>query len=324
MGTIYEWTFFLALGLLAIVITVFVFAVSLLGRALEAAAESEKKKLGERRDKNAREMAAIRRKISKAERKGQVSKGLIRKLQKELKKLEERDEKDEKELGKIRKAPKLLTVKGGVVPCGGCLLAALVLSGSAWYVSDIQIFDGVIPVLIWIPGLAAVGYTISRIYQCLKVIEGVAITSEEAALKRTVEAFKIAQKELEEEKKPGLELEFKGKEFPLHVKADSEVKLPLELFIHKGEFAEDVAVHICAPPGFSFPKEDTYTLDSDYDYPNYICLGWILTSRLIGGLQMARTITIKSPPSKGSFKIVYYIFCRGFRSKATEREVIVE
>ena len=67
MGVIYQLTFFLALGLLAIVVTIFVFAVSLLGRAMESARESEKEKTKERRTNNAKEMAAIKKEIEEAE-----------------------------------------------------------------------------------------------------------------------------------------------------------------------------------------------------------------------------------------------------------------
>lgn len=314
MGVIYQLTFFAALALLAIVITIFVFAISLLGRAMEAAAKTEKEKLLERKENNAKAMADIKKKIDEAE--GQIPKGLT----KQLEKLEKRDREFERELAKIRKTPELLTVKGGVVPAASWLLGALILNGGAWGLSGMQNFA---PITLWILGLAAIGYSIFRIYQSLKVIESVAVTSEEAALKRTVEAFKIAQKALEEERKPGLNLIFKGKEFPLHVKAGSEVSLPLVLSILKGDFAEDVSVYVGASEGFDFLREDTLTLPSDHDYPNCICMAWNV-GRLIKGLIARKTITIKSPPTVGSFNMFYYIVCKGFRTEPAELEIIVE
>lgn len=322
MGVIYQLTFFLALGLLAIVITIFVFAVSLLGRAMEAAAKSEQEKLAERRENNAKEMAAIKAEIEKAEASGQIPTGLTRKL----KKLEKRDKKFDKELGKIRGSPKLLTVKGGVVPIGVCLLVAISLTGVAWYfwyLYTIDIFIWIDPVFIWIVGLAAILYSIFRIYRTLKTIESVAITSEEAALKKTVEAFKIAQKELEEERRPELKLTLKDKKFPLHVKADSEVPLNLSLYISKGDFAEDVDIHICLPPGFGFPNLVTYTLGPEHDYPNYIGTTWE-KPEVIKGEIYNKSINIKTPPTAGSYKIVFYKLCRGFAAEPVEQEIIVE
>ena len=250
MGIVYQLTFFLALGLLAIVITIFVFAVSLLGRAMEAAAKSEKEKLAERKENNAKEMTAMKKEIEEAEANGQIPRGMIRKL----KKLEKRDKKFGKELSKIRRAPELLTVKGGVLPVGSCLLGALILNGGAWYLSNGQIFSWIIPVLIWILGLVATGYSISRIYQCLKTIESVAITSEESALKRTVEAFKIAEKELEEEKKPELALAFEGKQPPFHVEAEAETSLTINIRLSSGDVARKPEVILVAPPDFEFLK----------------------------------------------------------------------
>lgn len=320
MGGIYQLTFFLAVTLLAIVITIFVFAVSLLGRAVEVASREQEKTTREQKDATEREIAEMQKQISALMKKKRIGQEL-RELEKRLKQLRKQDKNFEKKLSRIGSMPELLRVKGAVIHPGISLGIALTLTGVAWYLSSIGI--PTVPAIIWGLGLAAIGYSIYRIYRSLKVVESVAITSEEAALKRTVEAYKIAQKELEEEKKPELQLTFRGKEFPLHVKADSEVSLPLELRMRKGNFAEDVSVHIIASPGFDFLGLKSYTLDSDHDYPNYIGIKWEV-GKVVKGLVVRNTITIKSPLTAGSFDIVYYIFCRGCRAEPVEREIIVE
>ena len=322
MESIYQLTFFLALGLLAIVVTVFVFAISLLGRAIEVAAKEQEKTTKDQKDAIEIEITEILKQISSLQKKKSIGKEL-QELEKSLKKLRKQDEKSVRKLGRIVKAPELLTVKGGVLPVGSCLLGALTLSGVAWYLSNGQVFSWIIPTVIWLVAFAGTGYSIFRIYQSLKVIESVAITSEQVALLREVEAFKTALRVFEEEKKPELRLTFKGKKFPLHVKVDLEVSLPLDLGIHKGDFAENVKVYISASPGFDFPGEDTSTMPSDFDYPNYIYMIWNV-GEIIKGLVTHNTITIKSPPRVGSFNIVYWIFCKGFRTKPTELEIVVE
>jgi hypothetical protein len=324
MGTLYEWTFFLTLGLLAIVITIFVFAVSLLGKALETAAESEKKKLAERRYKNAREMAAIREKIRKAERRGQLSRGLIRQLQKELKKLEKRDEKDEKELGRIRGAPTLLTVRGGVVPCGSCLLAAAVLTGIAWYLSTIKNFNLGYSVFTWILGIAAISYTTYRIYHCLKVIEDVAIISEEATLRKQVEALKVAERELEEEKRPKLVLFFEGEEPPFHIKSGAQKKIEISVAVIQGDIARKSMAMFFAPPGFEFPKMTTWVQPKYKD----IVGGYTCTEIELGdvrrGVNQPGHINIKTPSGSGRLTLYYKLTGEGFDSGYKEFEIIVE
>jgi hypothetical protein len=337
MGVVYQLTFFLALGLLAIVVAVFVFAVSLLGRALEAAAKSEREKLAERRKNNERAMAAIRRKIREAERKGQVSKGLIRQLQRELKKLGKGDKKDEKELGKIRRAPKLLTVKGLVVPVGVSLLVALIFNGVAWYfwyLSTLDVFWDIYlpfgffiriePVFIWIVSLAAILYSIFWIYLSLKVVESVAITSEEAALRKTVEAFKIAQKELEKEKKPELTLEFGGDQPPFHIKSGSQKTIVTELGLVRGDVAKRPEVYFLAPPGFNFPKRKTWVQAEEKE-----TVGGYLTTQFEledfkRGVTQRKKIIIKAPSSSGKFTFYYRITAEGFDSSYEEFEVVVE
>ncbi len=320
MGVVYQLTFFLAVALLAIVITIFVFAVSLLGRAMEAAATSERGKLTERKENNTKEMAAIRKEIEEAEASGQIPKGLTRKLEK----LEKRDREFDKELSIIRKAPELLTVKGGVVPSASWLLGALILSGVAWYLSNIQIFIWIIPVLVWVVSFAAIGYSISRIYQSLKVIESVAITSEEEAERRLAAAVKVAMKEVEEEKKPKLGLKFYGEELPLRMKSNSEKEVEVRLKIVQGDESIGTLLYFAAPPGFDFPGEKTYTQDAGHPtVPNYVTLSMQLPN-IKRGLDQPVQFTIKAPPRKGSFDLCYRIVCSGFDSGENWFKVVVK
>ncbi|MBA7650000.1 hypothetical protein ES703_57800 [subsurface metagenome] len=317
MGVIYQLTFFLALGLLAIVVTIFVFAVSLLGRAMESARESEKEKTKERRTNNAKEMAAIKKEIEEAE--GQIPKGLTRKLEK----LEKRDKKFGKELNEIRTAPELLTVKGGVVPSSASLLGALIVTGAAWYLSNIQIFTWIVPVLIWILGLVAIGYSISRIYQSLKVIESVAITSEEAALLRETEALKIAFGELEEEKKPKLELLFGDEQPPFHIESGAQMTIEFRLGLTQGDIARKPIVYFFAPPGFDFPGMRTWLQSKDVGKVG----GYITTRDELNdcreGITQSSKITVKAPSDKGSFNLWYRANCEGFPGEMETVEIIV-
>ncbi len=319
VGIVYQLTFFLALGLLAIVITIFVFAVSLLGRAMEAAAKSEKEKLAERKENNAKEMTAMKREIEEAEASGQIPRGMIRKL----KKLEKRDKKFGKELSKIRRAPELLTVKGGVLPVGSCLLGALILNGGAWYLSNGQIFSWIIPVLIWILGLAAIGYSISRIYQCLKTIESVAITSEEAALKRTIESFKIAQKELEEEKKPKLALTFRDKKPPLHIEAGAEKEIKIGLILTSGDIARKPQVMFFVPKGFDLPDRETLVQPEHVKNVGGHISTEISFSDCRKGINLAGSVTIKAPSKKDTYSLWYQITAENFVGPDEEFKVIV-
>lgn len=318
VGTVYQLTFFVALGLLAIVITIFVFAVSLLGRAMEAAAKSEKEKLAERKENNAKEMIAMKKEIEEAEASGQIPRGMIRRL----KKLEKRDKKFGKELSKIRRAPELLTVKGGVLPVGSCLLGALILNGGAWYLSNGQIFSWIIPVLIWILGLAAIGYSIYGIYRCLRVIESVAITSEQAALLRETEALKRTFRELEEERRPVLQLEFEDKP-PLRVDTQSERLIEYRVHLSGGDIARDARIAFWFQPNFEYVDE-VKPLPAPYsEYKDYVS-AYFKLGDIQRPLGKKHKLKVKAPSEARRYTAAYKLYCEGYYSDFIEFEIIVE
>jgi len=327
MGVIYQLTFFLALGLLAIVVTVFVFAISLLGRAIEVAAKEQEKTTKDQKDAIEIEIAEILKQISSLQKKKSIGKEL-QELEKSLKKLRKQDEKFARKLGRIVKAPELLTVKGGVVPPASYLLGALILSGGAWYLANIQlpltIPAWIIPTVIWLVAFAGIGYSIFRIYQSLKVIESVAITSEEAALKRTVEAFKMAEKELEEERRPEVTLRILSVSFPLTLQPDSEKELTLEMRLQRGDYLENMEVFLIVPPDFSFPSVKSFRkLPSDHLYPRFPYISHKF-ERIVPGMIYTWTYKIKSPTIPGKYPLIHSIVGQGMKAKELKKEIIVK
>lgn len=326
MGVVYQLTFFLALGILAIVTTIFVFAISLLGRAIEVASKEQEKATREQKNATENEITKIQKQISALMKKERIGREL-KELEKKLKQLRKQDKKFEKKLRRIETAPELLRVKGAVIHPSIFLGIALTLVGVAWYLSSIKI--PTVPIIIWGLGLAAIGYSIYRIYCSLKVVESVAITSEEAALRREIEAYKIAQKELEEERTPVLALLFETTKFelmkyPLHVKANSELDLILRLRMLQGNYAEEVEVHLAVPHDFSFPNEGHITaLSPDTGFVDYIDFVWE-RGEVKRGMTYRKGLTIKMPTKTGNYNFVYWIFGRGFYTDPTELEVIVE
>jgi hypothetical protein len=319
MGTIYQLTFFLALGLLAIVIAVFVFAVSLLGRAMETAARDEQAKLAERKDRNAEAIVAIKEDIAEIESGNKIPKRLTR----QLKKLQSQNDKFEKELGKIRKAPDSLTASGGVFhPCA-FLLIALVLSSIAWYLSTIANVEWMIPLFIWILSLVAIGYSTYRICISLNVIQDVAITSEEAWIKKTVEAFKIAEKELEDERKPQLELYFPDEQPPFHIEAQSEIRINYNLRITRGNIAKNVSIAFWLQPKLEF-VDTVKPLPAPYSpYKDYAsAIFSVLDIRASMGRNLH--LKVKAPSETGNYIIAYKLYFDGYYSDFKEFKLIVE
>ena len=316
-GIIYQLTFFLVLGLLAIVVTIFVFAVSQVGRATESASREQQDILLGQKEAKGQQIEEIQQQLEEAKEAGQLDES---KLLAELQNTKEKITGYDAQLKHLQERIILIRRRGAVVWPGAFFLAALVLTILASGLAESQ---NLVALPLWIISIGALVFGGFRVFRTLGAIEEVTITSKEA-MEKLPEVVKAALMALEEEKKPELSLIFRDKEFPLHMKADSEVSLQLALEVYKGEFAEDIAIHICAPPGFDFPDQDKYVLTADHAYPNYVATIW-RKDRAIRGLTHMNTVTMKAPSKKGTFKIAYYIFCRGFWTPTpTELEVIVE
>lgn len=317
MENVYQLTFFLALGILAVVVTIFVFAVSLLGRAMEDAAKREKAMKAEMKAKNAKEIAFIKKELEESQAKGKIPRGLTRKLNRLLK----RDRKFEKELSKTRRAPELLTVKGGVVHPGAFLGTALILTGVASHLSSIEI--PTVPVIIWGLGLAAIVYSIRRIYLTLKVVEGTAITSEQETFAREKEVLIAALRKHETGRKPALKLIFQDEKPPLHIKANSTITIEFGLDLTRGIEMGNPRVIFYAPPGFNFPGHKTYKQGSTSGLPNYITTA-IKSDCIYTGIVLVCSLNLRAPTEPKPYVLFYRMTGTSYSSKRLNFEVIVE
>lgn len=313
MSTIYDATVLLAIGLLAIVVAIFVFGVSLLGRALEAAKKEEEDRLIKRGEELDDDVERLKKDLDKLKPSGSTTT-----LERKLKEVEKKRKDSERELKRIRAVPRLLTLKESVAIPSISLLASLSFGGAAKLVADGWLFY-----LLWVLSLLALAWGVYRIYQTLKVIEKVAVTSEEAYFARTKEAFKAALEQHEETKRPLLALRWTDKKPPFAIKAGSEGELPFILELIRGDIGKGAEVWFFAPPGFTFPKEPTVVQREDFIIPR------ALTARKTLGDIRPRfdyplSIVIKAPSKTGEFKLLYRLQCGGFVGEYRVLEVKVE
>ena len=319
-GVVAQAIFFLASALLAVTITIFVFAASLLGRAVEAKSREEE----ELRNSGEKELEL---KASEA--------------QKELEELKNVGMKDDSHAGKalaavlVAEASKakygkeskriigeysVFTARGGVVYPAIFFLSSIILNIFAWSLAATKSETFVIgtdsflsapfQIVFIIASLLLLGIGIKRLIISLEKIQKVAITSEEAALKRNVEAFKIAQRELESENKPELKLSIVEPKQPIRMAGGSEVAIKCELTLVHGKIAEHVQVFIMVPTGFSFTDTiRTYTWGKDY-----IGITEEIDSAIISGVIQKLEQKIKAPTKTGKFNLVFYVVCKDYSS----------
>lgn len=317
MESIYQLTFFLALALLAIVITVFVLAVSLLGRAVKMSSKEQEKAAKEQKDTTEKEIVKIEKEITEARKTGQLN---IEQLENRLKQMRKQDKKYERALRHIKAKPKFLRARWGALIPGAFFVGSIILSGLAVNLLDSAFIASL---CLWGVALITIGTGIYLICQSLIVIEGVAITSEETAFVREAEVFKTALRELEEEKKPKLAFLFVDKQPPFHIGSGEELEVEFDIFLIQGTIAKKPEVAIFAPPSFDFPGRETWLQPEGKK-----AVGGHITTKLeFEDLRTESTqpaeITIRVPSDTGEFTLKYRLSCEGFDSDYEEFEVVV-
>lgn len=314
MIPLYEVTILLNLTLVAMTVTVFVFAVSLLGRAIEIAAEQNEKARQKQREKIKEEISKIQKELEKVRQTGELgeTKRLI-KLQKDKRKFE-------KKLERVRKRYQLFRVKSGVLYPSSFFLGSLFLATVA------KALGSIYSPFLWSGALVLLGLGGYRFFQCLKVIEEVAIMSEEMARKKAIEISKSALAEYEETKRPKLRLHFRDKEPPFHFGKDSEVKIiEFSVSLTQGDIAREAEAYFFAPEGFDFPNTTPWKQRKTQEkYPNYLTCKLKWPEPLKKGINHPHSLSLKTPSEAGKFTLAYRLFCEGFESEYKEFEVIVE
>ena len=323
-GALAQAIFFLAIALLATVITIFVFASSLLGRVVEVYAKEQEKLRTDKRRVIEEQLEIAQKLATKLKDQRGADDAEIDAAVKSLKDAKKQEHEFDKESNTLRQNYKVFTVHGGVAYPAYFFLAAMFLSALAWglgasgdesfHVGGWEFYTapflyGLVPA-----SLVLIGCGIARLHSSLKKIRDVAITSEEVALRRDIEAFKTAQKELELEAAPMLQLEcIEPDSPPIRIEAGGTTKVGCDLKLLRGQIAEDISVYFYVPPGFDFPlmkASNKWVAGPKENFTGYLCM-LKECSRLIKGLHQVVRFTIKAPTNVGVFEIKYIVNCRG-------------
>tara|TARA_B100000315_G_scaffold225209_1_gene231287 strand:- start:45 stop:479 length:435 start_codon:yes stop_codon:yes gene_type:complete len=125
MAAVYELTFFLALGLLAITITVFVLAVSQRGKPIESAPQQQQEILSRQTITKKGQIQRIEGQLEQAKKVGQIDEP---ELLKELQQTKDKIDGYDAELRHIQQRISLILRKATVIYPGASFIAALSLS----------------------------------------------------------------------------------------------------------------------------------------------------------------------------------------------------
>ncbi len=319
MVAVYQLIFFLALGLLAMSITVFVLAVSLLGRAISMAIEAQDKVNKEHSKADTEKMEEIQGELKQAKTENRLPD--IKRLGKAVSSLKWKRWIKNWKLKWIQAKPKLLgSVWGAFIP-GAFFLASAIISILA--ILKASGTPAISPYM-WIV-IATMTIGICFVCLSLKVIGEVARSSDEVAFRRDVDVFETSLRKFEEEKRPKLKFHFIGKLPPFHVKADSEITIRYGVSLIEGWEAEDVHIAFFLPKGFGFPGKETISQPLNHSVlPEYITVNTQFEEGILSGARVVDDIRIKVTSKADKYEAYCRVFCKGFIGVYEKFEIMVK
>lgn len=306
MAAFSELIIILSIALLAVIVTIFIFAASLLREAIPQALEKQRKIAGEHSEEFVVTIADIQKALNAARGTGGFGE-----LEKNLHEWDRKRKQFEKASKRIEKKYQLLKTRGGVVYPAAVLLLALALAGSVQLVTAL-VWQGVLFGL----SILAVGWVCYRIYEIALVVQSIATTPEDA-VDKTREAFEKALEIHEAKKRPELKLKLIAPTLPFSFKQSTEAIINFRVDLIKGDVGKAVEVYFFADTGFEFPGREIF-----YQTPDARKPGALTTVIDVGdikrGISQPLNLKIKTPSEAGQFSLESRIICEGFKSDIEE------
>lgn len=322
MVSVFESLLLLGIGLLGITITIFVLAVSLLGKAIRASAQ-EKQTAEESRKKDTDEQVKeLQTELTVLSAKGKLDNKQIQQLQDSLQGLQNKQAAHTRRLRWIRLKPRLLTATGGVlIPSLFFITSIIATIGALYFLTIDQSNDTnnlfsatVLSLLIGIIWIAFV----------LKAIEEVTLTSDEVVFSRDKEMFVTALKEYDEARKPALLFLWKTQP-PFQFPSDSSQTINFAVKVDKADFAENVHVSFYLPTGFSFPGQEPLIQDSSAGLLSGLQTGSVsFDEPLLAGTNWTSKVAIKAPAASGEFPGYWQLKGKGAKTQGGSFKIIVK
>lgn len=302
----------LSIALLAVIVTIFVFAASLLREAIPQALEKQREIAGEHNKEFEVTIADMQTALNAARGTGGFGE-----LEKKSHEYDRKRKQFEKASKRIEKKYQLLKTRGGVVYPAAVLLLALALAGSVQLVTAL-VWQGVLFGM----STLAVGWVCYRIYEIALVVQSIA-TMPEDAVDKTTKAFEKALDRHEEKKRVNLQLVFTNPKPPFKFKPSCKQIVKYSVFLTQGDVAKASWIYFMVPKNFKLPEVETHIRSVDDEpFPDML-QAIIEVGDLKRGLEYYYEITIEPPPEPGIYILVYYLNCEGYPGKYVEFEVEV-
>lgn len=307
MVAVYQATVYISIALLAIVMTVFVLAVSLLGRAVRISIEEQVKFERNGLEKSQSEIANLTEQLKKAVETNEQPN--MDRIQKSINKIKWRQTFSKLKLRWISIKPKFLGVPLGVIVPGLLFLVAFFSSTFATYFEP---SSHSMALSLWYTSLITILIGIINILFTLRVTQSVAITSEETSYLRQKEMMKSALIEVEEAKKPSLILQFQNEQPPFDIVSNQQKVIAFTIHLDKGDIAVHPRVMFFVHEGFKFPGHRSHKQPLTVKKVGGLLSSIIDFQRCTKAFDEIGRITIGAPSEKDSFEAWYKVGCDSY------------
>lgn len=302
--------------LLGVTIPVFIFAVTLLGNAINKAQQEENKAKEQEEKDFELKITDLENKINAAKETRNSSQ-----LESQLKIILADRKKFNKQVKTIRNKYSLIELKKCILfPASFFILSILTNEITSVYFSP----PAIAPIF-WILSVSFLSIGIFRLFKSLSLIQEVSVSSEELQMKKMTEAFSIALEAHDKKKQEELAITFRDIDFPYKAKPDEELTINFRVGLKKGRIVGNVAVWFFVPEEFGLisPAVDkSWRQGSDFVPPNIRTVK-VEIGRVSIGPYTPRTLKIKCPHAEGEYFLLYKIYGDGCESEKTEAKIII-
>ncbi len=312
--------------LVAAVVTVFIFAVTLLGRAIEYAKEDETKIQAERTSGFQEKISDLQNRLNEAKLKGDS-----KDLEDELGKLTKDRELHEQKLSSIKKKYSYIGFHEAVIHPNLVFILSMLLAQIG---ADLVRFIVNTPlevylVPLFIVAFSLLSYGIYRFCKTLILIQGIASRpikenfGKEDVINIIERIFIKREEEIQKKNEEKLVIKFVNITFPLQCKIDQEMELSFRVSLVQGKIIRDVNVWFFIPDEITLlqPSEEvSWRQGSDYDLPNIKTVK-VSIGDVSKGIFISGKLKMKMPSLPTTFQIFYRVYGEGYRDERIGQEV---
>ena len=319
MESVYQNTFWFIVALLAVLLPLYVLAVSLLGRAVSIARD-QKMNAAAVEKQHAEEL-----RVAAA---ADLEKGETEELLKRLKKAKKNATRASREGKRIEKRFALLRLWHCVGYPGLFLMSAAIMSVLAMALGDNGAASNAgswMPIAFWIVALILTAAAIVRLMRALQVVQEVSLSSDEIALQRSVEALKTALLADEKRRRPEISILWQDMDLPIHVAPQEKFMIEYRITVTKGEVARTTIRTMYIHPSFDFAGSEESILQSEQhpSMPAYKTAEKRATNYL-PGTDWRTSFRVTAAAEVGTYTFYARNCCEGFVGELEPFNVIVE